>query len=175
MPRRSKGGVDWDQAWLTLTPLGDEDSRNNLDQGGSPTCPAAARRAATPTFDWGNDRPPRDAVGHKTVIYEVHNKRFHPARHPGVPEPSLRGTYAGPGPPRDEHRLPDIRSGSRPWNCSPSTSSCTTSALARARACANYWGYNSIAFFAPHNDYASLEGRRGEQVQRVQGHGAGPA
>ncbi len=55
------------------------------------TCPI--RWWSNPFFDWGNDRPPRSAPYHETVIYEAHVKGM-TVHHPVVPE-ELRGTYAG--------------------------------------------------------------------------------
>jgi glycogen operon protein len=148
-----EGGVDWDQACFPYT-FGDEDSRNDLDS--APHVPRSV--VHNPYFDWGNDRPPATPL-HKTVIYEVHAKGF-TARHPGVPEP-LRGTYAGLAHPMSIDYLTSL--GVTAVELLPVHQFLHDAHLLE-RGLRNYWGYNSIGFFAPHNDYAS-SGQRGEQVQ----------
>ena len=91
---------------------------------------------------------------HDTVIYEVHVKGF-TQRHPDVPE-QLRGTYAGLGVAGGD-RLPARTSGSPRSSCCRSTSSSTT-ATSCERGLANYWGYNTIGFFAPDVRYARAAG-----------------
>ena len=80
---------------------------------------------------------------------------------PDVPE-ELRGTYAGLAHPA-AIELSARSSASPRSSCCPSTSSCTTRLLLE-RGLRNYWGYNSIGYLAPHNEY-SVGGQRGEQVQ----------
>jgi isoamylase len=86
-------------------------------------------------------------------------------RHPDVPE-ALRGTYAGLAHPAMIEALPCWAS--RPSSSCPCTSSCTTAPLVEL-GLRNYWGYNSIGFFAPHGEYAA----RATAAARcgVQGHG----
>jgi isoamylase len=111
-----------------------------------------------PTFPWGNDRALR-TPWNETVIYEVHVKGF-TARHPAVP-PSLRGTYAGFACPSTIDYL--RRLGITAVELLPVHQAVTEAAVA-ARGLTNYWGYNSIAFFAPDVRYSS-SGIRGEQVR----------
>ncbi len=102
-----------------------------------------------PTFTWGDDRPPR-VPWNRTVIYECHVKGL-TKLHPGVPEP-LRGTYLGLGmEPVLEHLL---ALGVTAVELLPVHQSVTESHLA-ARGLTNYWGYNSIAFFAPDVRFAA--------------------
>jgi glycogen operon protein len=111
-----------------------------------------------PTFPWDGDRLLR-TPWHETVIYEVHVKGF-TARHPDVPA-ALRGTYAGFACPAAIGYL--RRLGITAVELLPVHQAVTEAAVA-ARGLTNYWGYNSIAFFAPDARYAS-SGVRGEQVR----------
>jgi glycogen operon protein len=109
-------------------------------------------------FTWGDDRPPR-TPWHKTVIYEVHVKGL-TVRHPEVPR-ELRGTYAGLAskPAVDYFRWLGITA----VELLPVHHFVREKALAD-RGLTNYWGYNSIGYFAPDVRYAS-SGRLGEQVR----------
>jgi glycogen operon protein len=108
-------------------------------------------------FDWGDDRPPGTPL-HDTVIYEVHVKGF-TMRHPEVPE-ALRGTYAGLAHPAAIAHLE--RLGITAVELMPVHEFVHDMHLVE-RGLRNYWGYNSIGFFAPHGGYAAA-GRDGEQV-----------
>lgn len=110
-----------------------------------------------PFFDWGHDRPP-DTPYHETVIYEAHVKGL-TMRHPGVPD-ELRGTYAGLAHPAVIEHLTTL--GVTAIELMPVHQFVTDPSLA-AKGLTNYWGYNTIGFFAPHNGYAGY-GTRGEQV-----------
>jgi glycogen operon protein len=111
-----------------------------------------------PTFPWGDDRllriPWNDAI-----IYEVHVKGF-TARHPDVPDP-LRGTYAGFACPAVIDHLRAL--GITAVELLPVHHSVSEHRLVE-RGLTNYWGYNSIGFFAPDARYSS-SGVRGEQVR----------
>ncbi|MFC8801042.1 glycogen debranching protein GlgX [Promicromonospora sp. NPDC057138] len=110
-----------------------------------------------PFFDWGHDRPP-DTPYHETVIYEAHVKGL-TMRHPDVPD-ELRGTYAGLAHPAVIEHLTKL--GVTAIELMPVHQFVTDPSLT-AKGLTNYWGYNTIGFFAPHNGYAGY-GRRGEQV-----------
>jgi isoamylase len=111
-----------------------------------------------PWFDWGDDRHPR-IPWHETVVYEAHVKGL-TALHPDVPE-AQRGTYSGLcAPPVVEHLK---RLGVTAVELMPVHQFIHDRRLVNL-GLRNYWGYNSIAYFAPHNDYASF-GHRGAQVQ----------
>ncbi|MEV0286064.1 glycogen debranching protein GlgX [Kribbella sp. NPDC050820] len=94
----------------------------------------------------------------ETVIYELHTKGF-TKRHPDVPE-HQRGTYAGLAHPSVIAYLTDL--GVTSVELLPIHHFLTEPAIA-ARGLPNYWGYNSLGYFAPHAPYAS-SGSRGEQV-----------
>ncbi len=110
-------------------------------------------------FDWGDDDVVRPRVKMTdTVIYELHAKGF-TRLHDRVPE-ELRGTYAGLASPAVVDYLKDL--GITTVELLPVHQFVSEPALAD-RDLVNYWGYNSIGFFAPHNAF-SASGDRGQQV-----------
>ena len=111
-----------------------------------------------PFFDWGNDRPLRIPY-HETVIYEAHVKGL-TMRHPGIPA-EMRGTYSGLAHPAMIEHFRSL--GVTAVELMPVHQFVHDHVLVE-RGLPNYWGYNTIGFFAPHNDYASF-GTRGQQVQ----------
>jgi isoamylase len=124
------------------------DKRDNA--AGMPKC-----RVVDPAFTWGDDRPPRTSL-HDTVIYELHVRGF-TMRHPDVP-PELRGTYAGIATaPVIDHLL---RLGVTAVELMPVHTFVDDRHLVE-RGMRNYWGYNTIGFFAPDMRY-SATGRMSE-------------
>lgn len=111
-----------------------------------------------PFFDWGHDHPPRHEY-HHTVVYEAHVKGMS-MLHPEIPE-QLRGTYAGMAHPVIIEHLHKL--GVTAVELMPVHQFVNDTHL-QDKGLANYWGYNTIGFFAPHNAYAAT-GQRGEQVQ----------
>ncbi|WP_432057323.1 glycogen debranching protein GlgX [Streptomyces sp. bgisy022] len=110
-----------------------------------------------PAFDWGDDtRPGRRYAD--TVIYEAHVKGL-TRTHPEVP-PELRGTYAGLAHPAVVEHLTSL--GVTAVELMP-VHQFVQDGVLQGRGLANYWGYNTIGFFAPHNAYAA-GGSRGQQV-----------
>jgi len=106
-------------------------------------------------FTWGEDRPPRTPM-RDTVIYELHVKGF-TRRHPGVAE-GVRGTYAGlASPPAIEHFK---RLGVTAVELLP-VHAFTDERRLLQHGLKNYWGYNTIGFFAPELRY-SASGTLGE-------------
>ncbi|HSL16490.1 MAG TPA: glycogen debranching protein GlgX [Methylomirabilota bacterium] len=100
-------------------------------------------------FTWGDDQPPR-VPWHETVIYELHVKGF-TRRHPEVPE-ALRGTYAGLATaPAIDHLQ---RLGVTAVELMPVHHFADERHLVE-RGLVNYWGYNSIGFFAPDPRYSA--------------------
>ena len=126
------------------------------DRDSAPFVPRSV--VVDPAFDWEGDRGP-GMPWHRSVVYEVHVKGF-TARHPGVPE-GLRGTYAGLAAPATLDHL--TRLGITTVELLPVHHHLDEHALVR-RGLSDYWGYNSIAFFAPHAAYAA-DGRLGGQVR----------
>jgi len=109
-------------------------------------------------FPWGHDRRP-DTPWADSVVYEMHVKGF-TARHPGVPE-RLRGTYAGLAHPAAIEHL--VTLGVTAVELLPVHHFVAEPHLLR-RGLTNYWGYNSLGYFAPHAGYSS-SGVHGEQVR----------
>jgi isoamylase len=108
-------------------------------------------------FDWGNDKPPRIPY-HKSIIYETHLKGF-TKTHPEIPE-EIRGTYAGMAHPVAINYLKDL--GITAVELMPVHHFVSDRHL-QEKDLSNYWGYNTIGFFAPDARYAS-SGVNGEQV-----------
>jgi isoamylase len=119
-----------------------QDRRNNAS--GMPKC-----QVIDPAFSWGDDRNPH-TPWHDTVIYEMHVRGF-TRLHQQVP-PQYRGTYAGLA------TTPVIeylqRLGVTAVELMPVHWFVNDRHLIE-KGLSNYWGYNSIGYFAPHQDYAS--------------------
>lgn len=115
-----------------------------------------------PYFEWHGDTPLRRPYN-ETVIYEAHVKGL-TARRADVPE-ALRGTYAGLAHPAMIEYLLNL--GVTAVELMPIHQFLQDHRLQR-EGLRNYWGYNSIGFFAPHNEYAAT-GTRGEQVSEFKG------
>ncbi|MHB9755817.1 glycogen debranching protein GlgX [Streptomyces sp. BYX5S] len=110
-----------------------------------------------PAFDWSGDTPPDHAYA-DSVIYETHVRGL-TATHPGVPE-HLRGTYAGLATPAVLDHLTALHVTA--VELLP-VHQFVQDGFLRERGLTNYWGYNTIGFFAPHHAYAA-HGTLGEQV-----------
>ncbi len=130
-----------DDAWRTVGPAPEPDGADS--------------RAHVPhgvVLDGGHDRPaPRPWVPWQdTVIYEAHVRGL-TARLPGVP-PDLRGTYAGAAHPATIEHLRSL--GVTTLELLPVHAIASEPHLVR-RGLTNYWGYNTLGFFAPHAGYAT--------------------
>ncbi|MEO3857444.1 glycogen debranching protein GlgX [Acrocarpospora sp. B8E8] len=147
-----EGEVRWNESLFSYY-LADPGRLNSDDS--APYMPKNI--VVNPFFDWGHDRPPRTPY-HETVIYEAHVKGL-TMRHPQVPERE-RGTYAGLAHPAVIEHLLSI--GVTAVELMPVHQFVPEHFLV-ARGLTNYWGYNTMAFLAPHNGYSSA-GQRGEQV-----------
>jgi len=110
-----------------------------------------------PAFDWGGDAPPRTPL-HETIIYEAHVKGF-TMRHPEIPE-GLRGTYEGLAHPAAVDHLRAL--GVTAIELMPVHQFVHDDRLVQ-HGLRNYWGYNSLGYLAPHNEY-SCGDQRGAQV-----------
>ncbi|MER7621558.1 glycogen debranching protein GlgX [Streptomyces sp. NPDC126503] len=150
--RAVSGQISWGEAVYGY-PFGRPDARNDLDS--APHTMTSV--VVNPYFDWGDDRRPRTEY-HHTVIYEAHVKGL-TMLHPELPD-ELRGTYAGLAHPAVIGHLKEL--GVTALELMPVHQFVNDHRLVDA-GLSNYWGYNTIGFFAPHNAYASW-GDRGQQV-----------
>ncbi|MEU3948684.1 glycogen debranching protein GlgX [Streptomyces sp. NPDC029526] len=150
--RAISGAVRWGEEVYGYH-FDDPGRRNDLDS--APHTMTSV--VVNPYFDWGDDRRPRTEY-HHTVIYEAHVKGL-TMRHPGLPE-ELRGTYAALAHPAVIEHLTEL--GVTALELMPVHQFVNDHRLVDM-GLNNYWGYNTIGFFAPHNAYASW-GDRGQQV-----------
>jgi glycogen operon protein len=148
-----EGEVKWDESVFPYHFNSDDTSRNDADSAAF--MPKSV--VTNPYFSWDNDRRP-DTPWHKTIIYETHVKGF-TMRHPGVPE-NLRGTYAGLAHPNAIKYLKQL--GVTAVEVLPVHQFVHANHLLD-KGLRNYWGYDSICFLAPHNEYAA-SGQLGQQV-----------
>jgi isoamylase len=128
--------------------LGDPEADLSFDERDSAAyAPLAV--VIDPAFTWGNDRPPR-TPWHKTIIYELHVKGF-TQLHAEVPE-RLRGTYAGLASEAAVRHLTNL--GITAVELMPVHHFLDDRHLVD-RGLSNYWGYNTLAFFAPASRYTA--------------------
>jgi isoamylase len=146
------GRNDWNEGLFSYR-FDNSEVRNDDD-----SAPYAMKSVViNPFFDWTGDRPLRVPYN-ESVIYEAHVKGI-TMRHPDIPD-DVRGTYAGlihPAMIRHFQKL-----GVTAVELLPVHQFVHDSILLE-KGLSNYWGYNTIGFFAPHNGYASF-GSCGEQV-----------
>jgi isoamylase len=143
------GEVKWHPAVYPYDLASGDDTTRN-DEDSAPYMPKAI--VADGLFDWGRDRPPRTPF-HETIIYETHVKGL-TATHPGIP-PEQQGTYAGVAHPLTVDYLTKL--GVTAVELMPVHQFIHDQRLVDL-GLRNYWGYNSIAYLAPHNGYASRPG-----------------
>lgn len=149
------GTVQWNDALFGYA-IGDTVSDMSFsDTDSAPYVPKSV--VIDTAFDWEGDRPPSIPM-HQTVIYEAHVKGF-TALHPDIPE-EIRGTYAGMAHPAAIAYLKEM--GITAIELLPVHHFLTDRHL-QDKGLSNYWGYNSIGFFAPDVRYSS-NGTHGEQV-----------
>ena len=113
----------------------------------APYAPLAA--VVDPSFDWSGERRP-NTQAHETIIYEAHVRGM-TLQHPGLP-PALRGTYAGIGSAPVIRHLQDL--GITAIELMPVHYFIDDRHLVD-QGLRNYWGYNTLGFFAPEPRYAS--------------------
>jgi isoamylase len=149
------GDVQWDDALFGYT-IGHETRDLSRDyRDSAPFLPKCV--VVDDSFDWSGDRLLR-TPWERTLIYELHVKGF-TQRHPHVPE-ELRGTYAGLAHPAVIEYLQML--GITAVELLPVHQFINDRHLVE-RGQRNYWGYNSIGYFAPHSLYAASDSA-GEQV-----------
>ena len=141
------GVHDWDDALFGYT-IGHPDQDLSKDERDSaPFAPKSV--VVDPAFSWGEDSRP-NIPWHKTIIYETHVKGF-TKLHPGVPE-ELRGTYAAMACPAVVDYLLSL--GVTAVELMPVQQFLHDRHLVE-RGLSNFWGYNTVGFFAPHAQYSS--------------------
>ena len=148
-----EGQVEWGQPVFGYD-FDDPDSRNDDDSAAHMMMGVVVN----PFFDWAGDRLPKTPYA-ESVIYEAHVKGL-TQRHPGIPE-EIRGTYSAIAHPVIIDHL--TRIGVTAIELMPVHQFINDSVL-QQKGLSNYWGYNTISFFAPQNTYSST-GQRGQQVQ----------
>jgi isoamylase len=147
------GKFEWGQALFSYN-FGDAQSRNDEDSAGA--MPKSV--VISPFFDWGVDRPPKRQYA-ESVIYEAHVKGL-TYQHPEIPA-ELRGTYSAIAHPAMIDHLRSL--GVTAIELMPVHHFANDSTLID-RGLSNYWGYNTIGFFAPDSKYSS-SASPGGQVQ----------
>ncbi len=151
------GEVDWEAPVFGYAVTGDPDADLTLDdQDSAWGMPKSLVIEAG--FDWGDTVAPAAPL-HRSVIYEMHVKGF-TELHPEI-EPDIRGTYAGVAHPAALAHLQQL--GITAVELLPVHAFLTDKHLAE-KGLTNYWGYNTLNFFAPEARYSS-SGDRGGQVR----------
>ncbi|MDF9716505.1 glycogen debranching protein GlgX [Nocardioides sp. ChNu-153] len=145
--------IDWDPSLFAYT-FGDEDSRNDDDSGPHMTHGVVIN----PFFDWEGDRRPRTPYD-ESIVYEAHVKGL-TQLHPEIPE-EIRGTYAALAHPAITDHLSKL--GVTALELMPVHQFVQDNTLLE-KGLRNYWGYNTLGFFAPQASYAASE-HDGQQVQ----------
>ncbi len=140
----------WHPSLFDADPDDPEGLTPNRDDSG----PFAPKAVVVPQFDPQTEKESRriDRPLSETILYEVHVRGF-TMRHPGIPEP-LRGTYAGLAHPAAIDHL--CRLGITAVELLPVHQFVHEPRLIR-NGLRNYWGYNTIGWFAPHNEYAAAQ------------------
>jgi len=151
--KATDGDIEWGQPMFGYH-FGDEDSRNDDDSAPYMTLGVVI----DPYFDWEGDRRPRVPYS-DSFVYEAHVKGL-TQLHPDVPE-DLRGTYAGVAHPAITEHLAKL--GVTAIELMPVHQFVQDSTLLE-KGLRNYWGYNTLGFFAPHAEYAATQ-EPGQQVQ----------
>ena len=149
-----EGEVKWNQAVFSYDFDDPDGPANEIDS--APFVPKSV--VVSPYFDWADDRHP-NTPWHETIIYEMHVKGFS-AQHSHLPA-ELRGTYAALAHPLTIEYLTNL--GITAVELMPVHQFIHDDRLVRQEL-RNYWGYNSIGYIAPHNDYTSGD-QPGWQVQ----------
>ncbi len=151
--KATDGEIDWDES-LYGYHFGDEDSRNDLDSAAHMTLGVVIN----PYFNWDGDRK-LNVPYNESIIYEAHVKGL-TQLHPDIPE-RLRGTYVGLAHPAIIEHLTKL--GVTAIELMPVHQFVQDSVLLD-KGLRNYWGYNTLGFFAPHAGYAASS-QPGQQVQ----------
>ena len=158
------GALEWDDALFGYRVGDDAQDLSFDDRDSAPFVPKC--RVVDSAFTWG--RRPDQRPWHETVIYEMHAKGF-TMRHPEVDD-AVRGTFAGLASAPVVTYLRDL--GITAVELLPIHAFVHDHHLVE-RGLRNYWGYNTIGFFAPHPEYLGAEGLGGFKAFVQQMHDAG--
>ncbi len=152
------GRVEWSNAMFGY-PVNDPDPDRDLLLDGEDSAPGMNKSVVVdPAFDWGDDKKPNTPL-HDSIIYELHVKGY-TKQNPHI-DPKMRGTYAGLGSPQAVDYLKSL--GVTAVELLPVHHFINDKTLVD-KGLNNYWGYNSIGYFAPYSEY-SCAGGLGEQVR----------
>jgi glycogen operon protein len=148
-----EGDIDWNESLFGYK-FDDERARNTANSAKH----MVKSVVISPFFDWQNDRSPHTPYN-ETVVYEAHVKGL-TVRHPDIPK-ELRGSYAAVGHPVMLEHFKKL--GVTAVELMPVHQFVQDHYL-QEKGLRNYWGYNTMGYFSPHNEYSS-SGTRGQQVQ----------
>ncbi|MBJ6119186.1 glycogen debranching protein GlgX [Pontibacter sp. BT310] len=149
------GAVEWHDSLFGYKVGDPKEDLSFSETDSAPFIPKAV--VIDPNYDWEGDKPPKTPY-FRSIIYETHVKGF-TYLHPDIPE-EIRGTYAGLAHPVTIKYLQEL--GITAIELMPVHHFIKDRHLAE-KGLTNYWGYNSIGFFAPDVRYSS-SGTLGEQV-----------
>lgn len=151
------GKIDWSDAMFGYPVKSKKEDRNLIKTKSDSASGMNKSIVIDNSFDWEDDKCPNTPL-HKSIIYELHVKGF-TAKHPKL-DPSIRGTYKALGHPEVIEYLKKL--GVTAVELMPVHQYVNDRHLVE-NGLSNYWGYNSIGFFAPHFEY-SASGSAGTQV-----------
>ncbi|HYH15470.1 MAG TPA: glycogen debranching protein GlgX, partial [Flavisolibacter sp.] len=150
------GTINWNDTLFGYEMGHPDEDQSFSDTDSAPYIPKAV--VVDPTFDWGDDKHPHTPY-HQSIIYETHVKGFTQI-HPDIPE-KIRGSYAAIGHPVTIKYLQSL--GITAIELMP-VHHFVNDRILQDKGLSNYWGYNTIGFFAPDVRYSS-SGMLGEQVR----------
>lgn len=149
------GTIDWNDSLFAYKIPSEEQDLSYSEIDSAAFIPKSV--VIDPSFDWEDDRP-LDIPYHKSIIYEAHVKGLTKLNEQ-IPE-NIRGTYSGIAHPSTISYLKDL--GVTAIELMPVHHFVVDRHL-KEKGLTNYWGYNTIGFFAPDARYAS-DGVNGQQV-----------
>ena len=141
------GDIEWGTEMYAYEMGGEDPDLNRDHRDDSEGMPKSI--VVDPAFDWEGDDLPRTPL-HRSIIYEAHVKGF-TKLNPNVPE-NIRGTYAGMGSEASINYLKEL--GITAIELLPIHQHVEDQHLVE-KGLKNYWGYNTISYFAPHHSYAA--------------------
>ncbi len=152
------GKIEWSDAMFSY-PIADQDENRHLKFDSSDSASGMNKSVVIDqSFDWEGVEKPKRLLS-ESIIYELHVKGF-TIQHPEI-DPSIRGTYKGLAAPPVIEYLKKL--GVTAVELLPVHHFVNDKTLVD-KGLSNYWGYNSLGFFAPYSEYSS-SGNMGEQVR----------